>query len=78
MDGTLIGWFVAMGIFWILILWGALVDPGGEEDDWKVSHQQDTDLQGEVRQMPKMDARQRRGARRRAKRDEGERVEGHS
>ncbi len=75
MDGTLIGWLIAMGVFWILILYGALMDPGGG-DDSEIPHQQDTDLHGEVRRLRPLDDREVRRTGRRPEPDEEERMEG--
>lgn len=75
MDGTMIGWFVAMGVFWILILYGALMDPGGE-DDTENLHQQDPTLQGDLRRLRPLDDREVRRTGRRFEQDEGERMEG--
>lgn len=75
MDGAMIGWLVAMGVFWILILYGALMDPGGG-DDSEIPHQQDTDLHGEVRRLRPLDDREVRRTGRRFEQDEGERMEG--
>lgn len=75
MDGAMIGWLVAMGVFWILILYGALMDPGGK-DDTENLHQQDPALQGDLRRLRPLDDREVRRARRRFEQDEGERMEG--
>jgi len=75
MDGAMIGWLVAMGVFWILILYGALMDPGGGDDSEDL-REHDAALQGDLRQVRHLDDREVRRAGRRFERDEEEQVEG--
>lgn len=75
MDGAMIGWLVAMGVFWILILYGALMDPGGGDDSEDL-REHDAALQGDLRRLRPLDEGTGRGARRHPQPDEEERMEG--
>jgi len=75
MDGAMIGWLVAMGVLVILILYGALMDPGGGDDSEDL-REHDAALQGDLRRLHEVDAGEGRGARRHPQPDEEERMEG--